>query len=90
MIVLTSYAKQGLAPGAKVRIPYDKIHMLQRQSPVDGKDFTAVFILGFPPYAVTETPEQIDAIIDEELKRLHMLRRAWDDPTPTNQERVKA
>lgn len=77
MIILTSFAKKGLATD-KVRMPHDKIHMLQRQSPVDGKDFTAVFILGFPPYAVTETPEEIDAIIDAELKRLHDLKNSWD------------
>lgn len=77
MIILTSTAKQGLEPGAKVRIPYDKIHMLQRQDPVNGNQFTAVFILGFPPYAVEETPEQIDHIIDAEIIRLANLHENW-------------
>lgn len=65
--------------GAKpeVWINIDDIMLLQRQTPVDGSDFTAVFFRtdGKPPYMVEEKPDEIAALVAEARRtRLDALK----------------
>lgn len=59
MIDVTTY---GDTTGAEkiVSIDIDKIALVQRQSAgIIGRDFTAIFLVGLPPYQVVETREEV-------------------------------
>lgn len=52
-----------------VSVNEDLIVLMQRQNNVAGDDFTAIFLMGgVPPYAVTETRDEIHAKIKEARK----------------------
>lgn len=51
--------KSADAKGGEVWINIDNIMLLQHQHNVAGPDFTAVFMIAGPPYAVLETQQQI-------------------------------
>lgn len=72
MIELTTAdgkAKSMLKDEGVVSINEDLIVLMQRQNNVAGDDFTAIFLMGgVPPYAVTETRDEIHAKIKEARK----------------------
>lgn len=59
----TARSPAGALP--EVWINIDDIMLLQRQTPVDGADFTAVFFRtdGKPPYMVEEMPAEIAGLV---------------------------
>lgn len=58
MIDVTAFGATG--PEKNVCIDIDKIALIQRQiSGIIGKDFTAIFLVGLPPYQVVEKREEV-------------------------------
>lgn len=55
MIILQSADPKG----GEVYVNIDNILLLQRQRNVSGPDFTAVFFIAGPPYAVTESQDEV-------------------------------
>lgn len=60
MIKLTT-ARKPVGAEPEVYINIDDIRLVQRQTPADGTDFTAIFFLtgGVPPYMVEEKPPEV-------------------------------
>jgi hypothetical protein len=75
MIKLTT-ARKPAGAEPEVYINIDDIRLIQRQTPVDGTDFTAIFFItgGVPPYMVEERPEEVVRLIAEERKSRQPLR----------------
>lgn len=62
MIKLTK-ANHSAGAGESLRLNIDHLIALQHQSPVAGKDFTAVIILGAPAFDAKETEEEIETLV---------------------------
>lgn len=63
-MILLHKANASGGAGETLRANIDHIIALQRQSPFQGKDFTAVILFGAPAFDAKETEEEIMVLIN--------------------------
>lgn len=63
-MILLHKANKVSNEGETLRANIDHIIALQRQSPFDGNDFTAIILFGAPAFDAKETEEEIMVLIN--------------------------